>query len=353
MPPSTTKKQRNQHKIRVADVEPENKKLKSTLELHIRVMLASMQANIVPELPTFDHISAFETGRYRSADDLDALTALLEAGYSSIIDGAITAVNSVRALAFRTNSIIAKNVLAIDEHFLRVIYSGIISAGLSKWRPDVLGNFGSMYNRVHERIAIKTFQEVAISHCYSRLSPDLTNLGNMQLLEKFYRNYIFSYIYGLAKKEMKAAGSVQRSINNTNAYKRRMEPKCHSDDELSVDPNGKPCYIIHDKPGRNPSITTFFCHIDAQRWKIKLATQKAGQLIHERRRVAMPDIAESAISQCFPTDVLLDWFKPAYFNALPAALRSRYAEANIALPLEEDWYQQESKTMKRNTFMKK
>ncbi|KAJ6573794.1 hypothetical protein DFH09DRAFT_865130, partial [Mycena vulgaris] len=195
--------------------------------------------------------------------------------------------------------------------------------------PDVLSNFGSMYNRVHERIAIKTFQEVAISHCYSRLSPDLTNLGNMQLLEKFYRNYIFSYIYGLAKKEMKAAGS------------------------LSVDPDGKPCYIIHDKPGRNPSITTFFRHIDAQRWKIKLATQKAGQLIHERRRVAMPDIVESTIGQRFPTDAPLDWFEPAYFNALPAALRSRYAEAAIALPLEEDWYQQEFKIMKRNAFMKK
>ncbi|KAJ6583148.1 hypothetical protein DFH09DRAFT_1076300 [Mycena vulgaris] len=360
MPPSATKKRQNQHHLRLADIKPKNKRLKVrnwhvflcpfTHDMTTECIRAAYEADVVPELPTLDCISAFETGLYVLADDLDSLTASLKTGYSNIVNGAITAVKGVRTLASRTNSIITKNVLAIDEHFLHVIYSGILTARLLTWRPDILSNFGSI--------------------------PDLTNLSNMQLLEKFYRNYIFSYIYTLAMKEIKATGSVQMSITNTNTYKHHTnlvekrtaylcaegyrthiiklasEPKCHSDDEPGFNANGNPIYIIHEKSGRNPSITTFR-NVDAQCEKIKLATKKPGQLIHERHRVAFLNVPESAVSQHFPTDISLDWFEPHYFNTLPATLRARYADIDIALPLEEDWYQLEHKTMKKNVFMKK
>jgi hypothetical protein len=241
MPPSATKKHRDEHHLRREDVKPEDVNLKvrtflclclcpellmqiqNAFYLHLRGAWGSFEGNMVPELPSRERVAAFAANRYVSADDLDALKASLDGSYSNIVNGAIAAVDDLRKVASRTRSLIAKNILAMDEHFLHVIYSAIISAGLDKWRPDVLRNFVSMYNQVHELIAIKTFQAIAISHGYSRLSPNLTNLQNMKLLQRFYRNYVFSHIYKLAMKEMKAAGSVKQSIANTNTYKRRKE----------------------------------------------------------------------------------------------------------------------------------
>ncbi|KAJ7181881.1 hypothetical protein C8R46DRAFT_822583, partial [Mycena filopes] len=221
--------------------------------LHLRIMWGSFDGSVVPELPTPERVAAFAiaTGRYVSPDDLDSLTASLNASYATHVNGAVAAVDDLRRLAATTKSTIAKNVLQMDEDFLRTIYSAILGSGLEKWRPDVLGNFGSMYNH----IAIKTLQQVATSHGYSRLSPNLTNVQNMALLKRFYRNYNFSHIYKLAMKETKLAGSVKQTIANTNTYKRRQEmvndragflrsegyrsrtvalaeePECHSDDE--------------------------------------------------------------------------------------------------------------------------
>ncbi|KAJ6573744.1 hypothetical protein DFH09DRAFT_1078722 [Mycena vulgaris] len=371
MPSSAAKKRREQHHLKLTDVKAEDEKLKApqfqlAFYTHLRMMWASFQTNVIPELPTLDMITAFERGRYTSPEQLDILMATLETAYASIVGGAVKAVDRMREVASRTRSLIASNVLAMDQHFLRVTYSAIISSGLAKWRPDALRNFGSMYNQVHELIAIKTFQTITVVFAYSRVSPNLTNLDNMQLLQRFYRNYVFWYIGRLAKKEMKLAGSVKKSIADMNTYKRRKElavertaflqqegyrsrvislsnePECHSDDEPGFDALGKPAYLIHAKPGP-----------DGARARIKAATKRPGQLIHDCPRVVVDGAPASAISERFPGYVPLDWFEPNYFNALPAALRATYKNTEIALPLPEDLHNAEAKTMKKNVFMKK
>ncbi|KAJ7767012.1 hypothetical protein DFH07DRAFT_769685 [Mycena maculata] len=387
MPPSETKARRDQHHLKLADVKPEDEKLKLAFYTHLRMMWGSFHGDVVPELPALDAISAFEKSRYVSPDDLDVFTASLDAAYSNIIGGAISAVDSMRQAAYhsRARSQIAANIYEMDEHFLRVTYSAILSFGLQKWRPDVLGNFGSAYNQVHELIAIKTFQTIAISHAYSRLSPNLVNLANHKLLSRFYRNYVYSYIYKLAKKEMKAAGSVKKGIRDTNTYKRRKETaeerteflrsegyrsrvialseevECHSDDEPSFDANGNPIldaagnpvYSIYAKSARNPHITEFFRVVDVARAQVKAATKKRRNIAPPRTRV--PSNLESDISQRFPVGVPLDWFEPNYFNALPAALRANYTDAGIALPLAEDISldNNDYKTLKKTPFMKR
>lgn len=61
---------------------------------------------------------------------------------------------------------------------------------------------------------------------------------------------------------------------------------------------------------------------------------------------------ESAISQRLPANTTIDWFDPAYFNALPAVLRAQYAKADVALPPEGHQHEP-FKNMKRNEFMRR
>lgn len=193
---------------------------------HLRMMWGSFQSDVVPELPSAEAIAQFTASRFASADDLDALNTTLSGSYTTIVTAAIAAVDTLRDAARRSPGQIAKTITAMDEHWIRVAYSAVISAGLPKWRPDILGNYGSIYNQVHELIAIKTFQTIAIAHAYARLSPNLTNLANLQLLQRFYRNYLFSYLAPMVKREKKTAGSVRQVLDNTNTYKRRKEVSC-------------------------------------------------------------------------------------------------------------------------------
>ncbi|KAJ7182570.1 hypothetical protein C8R43DRAFT_855058, partial [Mycena crocata] len=130
---------------------------------------------------------------------------------------------------------------------------------------------------------IQTFQVVATAQGYYRLSPDLTKIQDPILLQRLYRNFVFSYMRKRILLEMRQAGAVAARAKNTTTYKRRKSlttiryrsillagwPKivaklaaeryCHSDDE--VDPvDGQ--YFVRPKTVRSDNATNFFRAID-------------------------------------------------------------------------------------------
>ena len=86
------------------------------------------------------------------------------------------------------------------------------------------------------------------------------------------------------------------------------------------------------KQARNSHITDFLRHIDSSR--------KAGNPLfrgsrkREEPRIPHPENLESQISARVPVDCPLDWFDPAFFNAMSLRNRARYATAPIAFPLK-------------------
>ena len=68
-------------------------------------------------------------------------------------------------------------------------------------------------------------------------------------------------------------------------------------------------------------------------------------------------ILESRISARVPVHCPLDWFDPAFFNAMSLSNRACYAMAPIALPLKSDCLSTDSnpdwKDMPQRAFMKK
>ena len=92
--------------------------------------------------------------------------------------------------------------------------------GLARWAPDVLSQDpNSMYNLLHEHIALVTFEQVAAGFGYSHLGIDLSLTHNFVLMRKLYCNFVYSYMLGIAKLENKTPGSVTKSKTMTNVWK--------------------------------------------------------------------------------------------------------------------------------------
>ncbi|KAJ7713324.1 hypothetical protein B0H14DRAFT_2644887 [Mycena olivaceomarginata] len=149
--------------------------------LHLRVSMGLLtQGDVLPR------ISAQEMAKY---DALFASDADLDAQMSSIIAGAIPPRATPRDAA------------RIGDHHLRFIFNAIANAGLTAFAPDVFGNVESMYNLLHEHLAIHTFRAVALAFGYAHCAVNLSLLDDYSLLRSFYRNYIYGRI---AKAEFMA-----------------------------------------------------------------------------------------------------------------------------------------------------
>jgi hypothetical protein len=92
--------------------------------------------------------------------------------------------------------------------------------GLQQWAPDVLGNDPeSMYNLLHEHIALKIFEQVLGAFGYSHIGMKLSCINNFALMHKLYRTFVFSYMHGIAKSEAKNPGSVVKAKQMTGVWK--------------------------------------------------------------------------------------------------------------------------------------
>ncbi|KAJ7181441.1 hypothetical protein C8R43DRAFT_838998, partial [Mycena crocata] len=292
------------------------------LQLHIRILWRLFTAESIPNSPSNITIAAFQQ-RFTSAAELEVFMKTLTYKHKDTS----TAVRDLRLSLLGKRGIIARNVTQIDEVYLHTIFSAVLQFGLIEWCPDILASdANSMYNSAHELIALRTFQQVAASHAYVRLGPNLTNLGDMALLRQWYRNFVFSYMYKKARAETLEPGSSTRLGNST-------------------------VYLVKKKVARNPNVKKFFRWVDEERAKVSSASNGTG--VEERTREDDPDDAESSISRRFPKRAPLDWFDPEYFNSLPANLRARYRKGGISLPLPQHWQNTDFQTMADAEFMEK
>jgi hypothetical protein len=108
-----------------------------------------------------------------------------------------------------------------DAALLR-IFSAVHLAGLTKFLPDVLGAPDSMYNQVHQMVAVQTFMATAAGFGYAHMNIDLSKAQNIDLIDQFYENFVFSYLADLLRAEMKKPGALNKSISDGNIYRRRI-----------------------------------------------------------------------------------------------------------------------------------
>ncbi|KAF8070251.1 hypothetical protein FPV67DRAFT_1668126 [Lyophyllum atratum] len=378
MPPTAPKKaKKDPYHMKKDEVPEDASGFKTALETHIRILLGAITNISVPETPDLHAINTFEQ-RFADARDVDKLLK----GQTTFQNGNHAALQSLKDLRARCATDLTSNiVLAISrvpEHSLRQIFAAIHSFGLPSWRPDLLGGTPtSLYNGALEHIALWTFEQAASSFAYRHLAPNMRYLPDTSLIQKLYRNFLWSYMKDLVVKEQKEPGSLKRAVRDNKAYKSRTEltkrrntwlknngwneriqlltdeVECTSDQES--DPAGQGFLIMY-KRARNSHVTNFFRTVDVSRKRgTPLFRGQRSNTRMELPRTAHPDNQESRISERLPILCPLDWFDPGYFNDMDIKFRALYVDAPIALPLHEhivkdvmDW-----KAMPEDKFMEK
>jgi hypothetical protein len=108
---------------------------------------------------------------------------------------------------------VVNNIQRIPEPHLLMMFRTVATYGLRQWNPDVLsGDRDSMYNVLHETIALITFEQAAAAFAYSFTGMKMDFVGNYPPLKRLYRNFIFSYMMNLAKVEKRNPGQVNQTM---------------------------------------------------------------------------------------------------------------------------------------------
>ncbi|KAJ3979403.1 hypothetical protein F5890DRAFT_1421395, partial [Lentinula detonsa] len=276
---------------------------KGPLHLHIRMLWNLLSQNTLPVPVSPVDISNFNqrfTSANNRADDIEKLIQ----GVTSSSNAIAASVQAVKHNAFLGRGVIAKQVSRIEDSFLEKIFSAITALGLDRWAPDVTGGHpDSVYNLVHEQVAISTFKMLLASFVYRFMNADMTVGNDNALCVRIYRQFVFGHIGRKVKEELRKPGSVEQRNERTNTYKRRMlklalESETHSDDELDdTSTANMPTYLIRKKVGRAHKVAVLFHTLD---------------------------------------NVPIDFFDPDYFNNFFSVKeRAHYAENGVALPSEE------------------
>ncbi|KAJ7640604.1 hypothetical protein B0H17DRAFT_1105465 [Mycena rosella] len=306
------------------------KAVQGGFNLHIRMLSMLTKASGVPPTPSPELLHDFES-RFGSVDRLSGLKAELRKAKPDAFQEATSMARSLRMAVTAQRSPIATNIGRIKEVWIRRAFCIVFAAGLKKFIPEVFGAPDSLYNQVHQMVAIHSFQVIAAGFGYAHMKVDTEQAQNDSLLDQLYENFVFSYWEKLAKAELrKGPGTVVKSIADGNAYRRHVQLGEHRVDRLIAEgfPKRAVCGIATDIYV-TPYITDFYRELDTLCFMAADAEGNSQYLLTERTR--------QYISRRFPSNATMDYFDPIYFNALPKSLRARYRHSGVALPLPSHW----------------
>ncbi|KAL1666289.1 hypothetical protein GGF50DRAFT_87506 [Schizophyllum commune] len=257
---------------------------------------------------------------------------------------------------------LAPVIRQIPSQVLSMIASACHALGLPSWRPDFLGSAGSRYNQIHEDIAIETFEQVVRGKAYNYMGirkdvvlQDLENGG--RVLRALFRSFVYSRLGNLLRIELKEAGSIKKSIESNNRYRRRKSlaimraglvadegahPRIvkfleradvQSDDELDVDTKK---YYILPKEARSEKLRLFLRALDrGHAAKPRRTTGRSPKGATFRTREDPPAPRAQADVEVLPRkDIPIDYFDPGYFNnTMTLRERAEYTAQGVRVAL--------------------
>ncbi|EDR04503.1 uncharacterized protein LACBIDRAFT_330689 [Laccaria bicolor S238N-H82] len=279
------------------EIPEKSEATKLALQVHCQALWQLLSQNSVPPKVTLVDRAHYNS-RFSSESAIkSSVHASLDAN-SVDINQAQSRVQQLLDSLTDLNSTTANHIQRIDESFLCLMFRTISFFGLARWAPDVLSQDpNSMYNLLHEHIALVTFEQVAAGFGYSHLGIDLSLIRNSVLMRKLYCNFVYSYMHGIAKSErqvriLKAQGFNERTVDLAD------EAEAHSDDELAEGDSGSQLtYHIKVKDGCSIKVKSFFWMLDSQPpklqfdpgyWNTTLTVRERLDYIEHGVRIGLP-----------------------------------------------------------------
>ncbi|KAG6847460.1 hypothetical protein H0H93_008001 [Arthromyces matolae] len=213
------------YKLKKGDLPDDIGGLKTAMEVHIRILWNVLSQTAIPLLPDPNVLANFAL-RYTDAEALrkllnDSTTAARNRATDRMV---LTAVQQVRQRCVSERSSIISTISRVPDNALHIIFTAVHSAGLTVWRPDVLGGTPtSPYNGSLEAIALWSFQQAAAVFAYSHLMPNLKYLEDFALLRRIYLNFVFSYLRKKIVKEKRVPGTAEKEAQDNKVYKLRSD----------------------------------------------------------------------------------------------------------------------------------
>ncbi|KAJ7832021.1 hypothetical protein B0H14DRAFT_3712782, partial [Mycena olivaceomarginata] len=259
------------------------------------------QSDVLPSAK--DQLTHYDK-RFDEVDDIRVhVRSLVDASRTAIRE-AIVRATTIRSDAERLSGPIANDIARISAQHLSSAFTMVLKAGLKGFCPDVDGAAQSTYNQLHRHLAASAFQFLSSTFGLAALNVNNFYGNDYELLCDMYDNFVFGTL-----------------AQNTKMERRQT----HSDDERD---NGVPW--VHDKPGRNPTVTRFFLEkLDVEAEEYRKRNAKGGQKYRNPLKPA------SDIGSVLPPDVPIDFFTPEFYNSLTVKERARYTETGVAFPLPQ------------------
>ncbi|KAL1678470.1 hypothetical protein EV122DRAFT_251976 [Schizophyllum commune] len=321
---------------------------KRAIQLHIRLLWGLYTQSSVPVTADGKVVSAF----CEALADTGAVHKSVQAALvhnSAAIDAAGKEATKLRASwqGLSASSTIARSLLKIPTVNIQFVLRTLASSILDKWAPDIAGcDPESTYNLLHEQIALVTWRQVGSANKgYSRIYRVLPKFaGSDSFFLRVYRSFVFSYMQGIAEKEVKEPGSLARNNAMAQIYRRRQDLRvarldtmmahvlgrrvcemaednntnpAHSDDEPENDPaQPTPRFLIRRKVGRVAKVTCLFRMLDSARREEARCKGGNRATMLERVRVD-PPAGKEQDSQIptMPMDVPIDYYEPSFWNS--------------------------------------
>ncbi|KAF8221287.1 hypothetical protein L208DRAFT_1415328, partial [Tricholoma matsutake] len=173
--PRKPKKPSDWH-MRKGEVPKEVEKTKAALELHLHVLWHLPHQSTVPPKVAAEDKVPFNQCYSSEAQLQNSVTSSLDNNSGRIQDAKVKVAELLSSLS---DGMIAANIRCIQECHLLLIFRAVACLGLAKWAPDVLsGDPKSMYNLLHEHIALKTFDH---------MGANLSHVHDFALMHKFHQ----------------------------------------------------------------------------------------------------------------------------------------------------------------------
>jgi hypothetical protein len=194
------------------------------MECHIRALWKLVEQTAVPPPVSEDDLQTY-ANRYTSVKDIrQAVTTILDK-HADQINLSYVEAHQFQVLLANLNPTgsIARLLSLIPETVLIFMYQHVAAMGLKRWNPDPLNSDpDSMYNALHEEIALHTFEHACFHAGYQTCVVDKALARDHVWARQIYRNFVFHYMARKAKVELRKPGRVAEIAEMNPIYKRRV-----------------------------------------------------------------------------------------------------------------------------------
>ncbi|KAJ7271791.1 hypothetical protein C8J57DRAFT_1507700 [Mycena rebaudengoi] len=231
--------------------------------------------------------------------------------------------------AKRTSGPIADDVACIPEEYLASVFTMVLKAGLQGFVPDVEGPVQSAYNQLHRHLAVSAFQ--FLSKAFA-----LHALNNTKKERRRPGSLSESIVKGVAYKARSRVADTRFKTARRLELRKPVQRMAYVNEVHSHDEHSSQGRRVREKPGCNPVLAKFLTsELDVKAEEYRLRNPNRGQKKPDHRKRDTPLLAASAISIGLPAEVPIDFFTPAFYNALTVKERARYADTGVAFRLEK------------------